>query len=239
MPGYVIHLTEANMILQQMPDWYSALCSEMNLNLSWKNEYLCGSVLPDAVPYSEKEHTHFWDKGDMDKVLITPHLQRFMSQHKRNLLDPLVLGYLAHLHLDLVFFRDYFPRYIRFVNADGADTLTEKNIHHVELVLQPQQISLSQLFSDRFLYGDYTKLNTLLIQKYGLPDMLCPERKDNPFEMNLANSVAIVKKELHRYLEESHTVTGEPRILEYAPLEAFMRQAAIWFWKFVEQNLKI
>lgn len=238
MPGYIIHLTEANMVLQQMPDWYRVLCSESGASGIHKDEYLCGSVLPDSVPRPQKKHTHFWADADMDKVLITPCLQEFLAQHGGNLTDPLVLGYFAHLHLDYVFFRDYFPRYIRFVNAAGDDTLTEQSIHHIEIVEQQRQISVRQLFSDGYLYGDYTKLNAQLIQIYGLPDLASPSRTDNPFGMDIVKSLTVATEELNQYLIESRTVSGEPQILKLPSLESFIQQAAIDFWQLVEQNIR-
>lgn len=51
MPGFIIHLTEAAMIMEHM---------EVQPDADWKQEFLLGNLLPDTRLGKDKAISHFW-----------------------------------------------------------------------------------------------------------------------------------------------------------------------------------
>lgn len=54
MPGFIIHLTEAAMIMEHM---------KKQPDSDWKQEFLLGNLLPDTRLGKDKAISHFWRGG--------------------------------------------------------------------------------------------------------------------------------------------------------------------------------
>ena len=116
----------------------------------------------------------------MDQIVIAPDLEAFMKQYSchlqkdpsmfssASLPDPLLCGYLAHLHLDQCFFGRYFDRCVEFIDENGTPQKQFQKIHAARIRKSQEVVSLEQFFSNEYLYGDYTKLNHYFIEQYKL-----------------------------------------------------------------------
>lgn len=174
MPGYIIHLAEAELILKKLQD------KNIHPAKEWKQQFQYGALLPDAVSGSGKKKSHFWREADMDQIVIAPDLEAFMKQYSchlqknpsmfscASLPDPLLCGYLAHLHLDQCFFGRYFDRCVEFIDENGTPQKQFQKIHAARIRKSQKVVSLEQFFSNEYLYGDYTKLNHYFVEKYKL-----------------------------------------------------------------------
>lgn len=174
MPGYIIHLAEAELILKKLQD------KNIHPAKEWKQQFQYGALLPDAVSGSGKKKSHFWREADMDQIVIAPDLEAFMKQYSchlqknpsmfscASLPDPLLCGYLAHLHLDQCFFGRYFDRCVEFIDENGTPQKQFQKIHAARIRKSQEVVSLEQFFSNEYLYGDYTKLNHYFVEKYQL-----------------------------------------------------------------------
>ena len=93
MPGYILHLTSARMLL----DLFSAddsLCSDCGM----QNDFYVGNLLPDAG--SSKPASHFYDPEYLDRMIVWPRPGEFRRKYREQLEDPLYLGYYYHLYID-------------------------------------------------------------------------------------------------------------------------------------------
>lgn len=174
MPGYIIHLAEAELILKKLRD------KNIHPAKEWKQQFQYGVLLPDAVSGSGKKKSHFWREADMDQIVIAPDLEAFLRQYSchlqknpyvfssTSLPEPLLCGYLAHLHLDQCFFGRYFDRYVEFIDENGTPQKQFQKIHAARIRKSQKVVSLEQFFSNEYLYGDYTKLNHYFVEKYNL-----------------------------------------------------------------------
>lgn len=235
MPGYIIHLTEAERVLNRMPQ---GLKQDIIDRKAWHDAFICGVLLPDAAGKRIKKQTHYWNERDMEDAIVVPDLELFLQRYCDSLRQPMVLGYLTHLHLDKVFFTEYFRRKVRFLDENGQETFERQKVHSAWHVEEQRRLSAAELFSQEWLYGDYTKLNTLLIGRHGL---LLPEKPlhlDNPFGMDTAKLMEQAFTEIVGYLEESKTTVDEPRLLSVDSLERFMDEAAEELWTLVGKNLE-
>ncbi len=174
MPGYILHLTEASLILDTLQKQHIS-CTEQ-----WSNAFLLGSLLPDTKRKKEKITSHFWNPKDLILQAIAPDLTLFLQQYGSTLHDPLMLGYLAHLHLDERFVHSYWPSMWEFLDDSFRTEKYQEHIRYAKLRKNDKLIPIRDFFSSSFYYGDYSRMNAYLLKKYQLtlpvfdPDLTCP-----------------------------------------------------------------
>lgn len=236
MPGYIIHLTEAECVLKKMPLGWQSKLPGGSISQAWYDAFLCGVLMPDAVGKKEKMQTHYWNVQNLNDAIIVPNLDLFLEQHGGELSQPVVLGYLTHLHLDKVFFTKYFHSKVLFLDENRKETFERQAVKYAWLKDECKELSPTELFSQDWLYGDYTKLNSLLIRRHGLtlPDQLLS--LDNPFGLDTASLMQRVYEAIDSYLAESKTA-GKPKLLSLNSLEQFMDYAAEDLWTLISAKL--
>lgn len=168
MPGYVIHLTEAEMIRRQLEKKGLGIAKDKK----WYNSFFYGALLPDASIKEYKAESHFWDKKLKDRIVMVPRLEVFQEKYENLFTDPVVGGYFAHLHLDYYFFTEYLMRMVVFLNAHGEKEEHLSQVREACIVKSGKCVSIQDFFSEKYLYGDYTKLNTYLIKAFDLNGMV-------------------------------------------------------------------
>ena len=115
MPGFILHLTAAQMLLKHLPSH-----PDFPYPISSVNDFLIGNLLPDAT--QQKESSHFRDPLYREKMMVFPDLTRFTAKYRSLLPDSSALGYYFHLYIDRKFFKDFIPQIVEFYNADGEIT---------------------------------------------------------------------------------------------------------------------
>lgn len=172
MPGYIIHLIEADMVLKRLIQSADYANEKKFMDKYWERIFLYGNLLPDTLSKEEKGISHFWKEKDAGKVVLVPDLQAFSEKYQVQLMNPaenpLLFGYFVHLHLDYCFFRDYFRSCVSFLDSEGIETEWLEAVDRVLVKKRNQLVSLQTFFSEEYLYGDYTSLNHVLIEKYKL-----------------------------------------------------------------------
>lgn len=165
MPGYIIHLVEAEIVLKKIEG--EGLAKDLK---QWSESYRWGNIVPDLVEKKEKVHTHFWNTNYDNNHISIPDIERFITKYNYQLSHckkyPDVFGYYSHLYLDKNFFNHYLKNYIDLFDYQNYQTQSFSNASYVKIVKSGEKISISQLFTNEYLYGDYTKLTQYLIKKY-------------------------------------------------------------------------
>lgn len=238
MPGYILHLTEAQFFIEAIS---SAIAKESYCNRitpEWSNAFLCGALLPDAV-LEDKSESHFWDKLIATPVFQIPNLEYFKQSYKVDLDNPLLCGYYVHLHLDFVFFKYFMPKYVRFFDENGKPTELSKYAHSVLLRKSGEIISLDKFFSESYLYGDYTKLNAMLISRYALkrPDYHAIER-ESCCDVSVAN-LEHVLEELDTFLATPVGSEMDTAVLAPDELIEFLKISAVQAVEYITERGKI
>lgn len=154
MPGFILHLLHGQKVLEKL---------EHNYSEEEQKQFMAGLLMPDSKKGIEKECSHFYSFSEKEKTLQIPDLQEFSVKYQSYMQNPFVAGYALHLYLDKVFFEDYFLRYVEFRDKNDKSTLFSAEICDAVLLKSGKRISLDQLYSDEYIYGDYTKLNQVLI----------------------------------------------------------------------------
>ena len=171
MPGYILHLTAARMYLDHLPSEDSLCCDPKQ-----QNDFFAGNLLPDSV--REKSRSHFRDPAYRDRMIEWPHPERFRRKYCDLMSDAGCRGYWFHLYIDQRFFRDYIPKVAEFLDESGAVTDRRDETAYVLVKKSGERITLSRYLSEEYYYGDYTRMNTWLAEKYHLPDTL--KTPENP-----------------------------------------------------------
>ena len=117
MPGYIIHLAEAELIIDRLlKEGNAALYTQ-----EWQERFRRGCLLPDGSQDKEKEETHFWNVKNTDELVRLPDLELFIHKYWWKLICrgkyPEVYGYFVHLCLDRMFFEKYLPERILMQDA--------------------------------------------------------------------------------------------------------------------------
>lgn len=76
MPGYVIHLTEAKIILDILKRKSQRKGKALN---QWQEDFFYGSLLPDAGGRIQKQNSHFWSEAEIGQIIMTPDIDRFLK----------------------------------------------------------------------------------------------------------------------------------------------------------------
>lgn len=202
MPGYIMHLVEAGMVLQKLEKQSGVQAGE-----SWRSQYLLGALLPDTRTGAEKQQSHFWRQEDLRKLARAPYLPLFLEKYGTHLSDPVVFGYLVHLHLDAFYVNTYWPSIFRLQNDAGEPEEGYEEVTRIWLMGQQQAVDRQVFFTKDWYYGDYSALNHYLIRKYQIQLPVYPP--EEPFAVELEEvqeaDLAGLLERLQQHLDE---VTG-------------------------------
>lgn len=229
MPGYIIHLSEAEMIL-------SALRKKgWSFDENYEDLFFLGALLPDTKIKREKVTSHFWREEDLDKLAIPPVLRAFEEKYKGRITGPVMLGYWAHLHLDELFVNEFWPSMMTFIGVDGKEKILKSEITSVWLKERKEMIPLEAFFTSEYYYGDYDRTNQLFYHRFNLhipkmhSEISCPVEEVQTSDLNR------VLGELSEMVGRDRTgdmelrVFSEERLVEF--LERTAQAAADNIWK--------
>lgn len=219
MPGYILHLTAARMYLDHLPS-----SDPLSRDADRQNDFFAGNLLPDSV--REKSRSHFRDPAYRDRMIEWPHPDRFLEKY-RDLMDNAgCRGYWFHLYIDRRFFRDYIPRVAEFYDEGGAVTDLRDRTVYVLVKKSGEMIPLPRYLSEEYYYGDYTRLNTWLAERYHLPDEL--ETPDNPgIEEVDYRGLSRVLEELRGYRKVPAEAAEYLKVFDREDLLRFLEAASI------------
>ena len=223
MPGFILHLLHGKLFLEQ----YGKTFSERE-----KSQFTIGLLMPDSnkIINCTLDNSHYYGTKQNGRILKFPDLNRFPYY---GLIDlPYVLGYLAHLYLDHFFFSDFFLRYVYFLDENDEKTLVKSAIKRVWLVQSNQYISVDELFSEQYLYGDYTMLNQFIVNKYNISPIDCVQ-VNNPIQEVDINNFESIRKSLNRYLSDSSGQTNT-RVFPLEALESTIERYAYGFGQWTD-----
>lgn len=224
MPGFILHLLHGKMFLDQ----YSTGFSDLE-----KKQFTMGLLMPDSNKAAKKwdnDNSHFLGSDQTGKILQYPNMNLFPYL---SLIDsPFVMGYAAHLYLDKMFFSDFFLRYVHFLDENGVKTLDEDSVKQVLLVKNNKYISVNDLFSERYLYGDYTMLNQFFIEKFKI-GQVDSEMITNPVTEVDINNFEAVRQSLAYFLSESSGRT-DTNVFPVEELEKSIERYAFGFGQWID-----
>ena len=220
MPSYVIHHIAGNKLL----DKYKVSDKQKGL-------FLLGNLIPDTIKtlgtetdpkrikqlrdkfykqiQQEKTATHFRRKEDFNKNVQLCYLEDFISKYGDLIDDPTVLGYYYHLFVDNYFFSTVFNDTFRCLDSNGCETELSADTKKYRIIKNEKILTPDIFWSHEGIYDDYTKMNKILLEKYGVSFDENELRCVLPFfknpgieEVDYAN-IETVFRETNGYIDES------------------------------------
>lgn len=225
MPGYVIHLAEAKLIVDKL----EKTMSNIKLKVTWREEFYYGALLPDAIEKSKKGLSHFWNKKDVKCITMVPDLDAFCKKYVGKRDDPVYWGYLLHLQLDRLFWEKFMKKNVEFIDKDGKETELLENVAGVKLKKNGKIIGVKEFFSEEYLYGDYTKLNDEFIRNY---DLIVPSYKDaieNVIEEADYKEMKNTLNKLKLFIGENKIADGQTKVIHFKEMNEFLKETAEQF----------
>lgn len=169
-----------------------AVCNEVNKVLNRnKRDILIGSIAPDIskIVGETKLKSHFLDgTGNQE-----PLLDKFVSKYLEHFDDDFVLGYYIHLYTDYLWFK-YF--------------MSEISTRSMIETLDGTKIYCSSDEFVKYIYNDYTNMNTLLLDKYDLDLKIF--YNEVPSFRNIIEEIPMQKLQL--LLDEAGLIIANSRI---------------------------
>lgn len=206
MPGFILHLTAAQMLLKHLPSH-----PDFPYPISSVNDFLIGNLLPDAT--QQKESSHFRDPLYREKMMVFPDLTRFTAKYRSLLPDSSALGYYFHLYIDRKFFKDFIPQVVEFYDKNGQITDIRDEVATVYIQKSQTSIPFSKYLTEEYYYGDYTRMNTYLVNQYKIPLDLNPEVVNSGIsEICYKKDVQEVLLQLHGFLAVSPEAVRELKV---------------------------
>lgn len=224
MPGYIIHLTEAGMINQ--------ILKEQNIveySAEWEKSFFYGALLPDAVKKGKKGISHFWKEISSNQITNVPDMDTFLRKYRVSKQEPLKLGYLAHLHLDKVFWQEYIRQNVSFLDSNESVTDCIYGFKYVFINKMQKCVMPEMFFSEKYLYGDYTKLNYVLMRKYQLQIPVFDQKYSGMIKEADNYEMKNLLQKLNRYLMKEDYDDCDLKVFKQKDLERFLKDTAVSF----------
>ncbi len=223
MPGFVMHLVEGKQILRQLEE-------KMPLTEDWRHRFMTGTLLPDTKLLKEKRFSHFWNPKDYPLLAKAPDLDLFREKYGGRLEDPIVLGYLAHLHLDRYYLRHFWPRFMVFYGAEGEEEAVSEKITQVKILRTGACVPVEDFFSERHYYREYSLLNGYFIDKYRVEMPDWHRIKENPVEEVHLEDMAMISEGLARLVRQCRKEDADKvEIFDLAAIEEMLSECACLF----------
>ena len=187
MASFVIHTIAAECFLKKLEDDYG-----VKLSKEEKDEFLMANLIPDSSRLGsiskdasalerqqhrmkiqdEKIATHFRNIDDQDLCIQVPDLDKFVEKYGDELADSKsYLGYLFHLYTDKTFFEDLFTKTFDTLDENNEPTIYNSKTCSMLVKKNNKIYTVSEFWdgkSSQSIYHDYTVMNRILLEHFGL-----------------------------------------------------------------------
>ena len=218
MPGFILHMTAASLLMEQLETHPVSTRS-----IRSANDFLIGNLIPDAT--DNKDRTHFRNPVYKEKMMIYPDLHKFLDKYQNLLTNDSCLGYFFHLYIDRRFFKDYIPEVVEFYDSNGEITDIKSEVAKVLVRKTGVWIPGNEYLTEKYYYGDYTKMNTYLAQRFHLVFDLNPEVKNPGIEEVDYPAVKEVLASLKGYMNVPASAVKELTVFDVEDLIDFLHEA--------------
>ena len=157
MPGYVMHLAMAEMIIK-----------ELNItDRSFVDSFRVGCIIPDTIQRTKKQKSHYWSEEMVKHFARVPDVTAFAGEYGQRISEPYIFGYYCHLYLDKIYMDRYWTKHFTFLDTAGNPAVYYDDVDKV-LLDNHELYNRTDFFSNQYYYGDYDKINAYFVNRYKL-----------------------------------------------------------------------
>lgn len=223
MPGFILHMTAARMLFEKLKN--TSACPL--LTVIDHNAFQVGNLIPDSV--TDKTYSHFRHPARNEKLMVYPDLDLFLYKYRSLLSDSSCLGYYFHLYIDRVYAKDYIPQIVTFYDANGQEASNRKDITHALIKRTSELVPIKTIFSDEYYYGDFTKMNTYLMNRFHLSTNIISDVINPGIEEVNYNDITKIQKQLQNYLDVSEAAVNDLKVFDIEDLLLFLEHSVELF----------
>lgn len=223
MPGFILHMAAARMLFDK---WEKARSSSERTFIDC-NSFQVGTLIPDSV--TDKTFSHFRHPDRSKKLIVYPDLDLFLKKYRQLLSDNSCLGYYFHLYIDRVYAKDYIPQIVTFYDASGQEASDRKDITHALIKRTSELVPIKTIFSDEYYYGDFTKMNTYLMNRFHLSTDIINDVVNPGIEEVNYNDITKIQKQLQNYLDVSEAAVNDLKVFDIEDLLLFLEHSVELF----------
>ena len=154
--------------------------------------------------------------------MVYPDLDLFLTRYKHLLDDSSCLGYYFHLFVDRIYAKDYIPQIVTFYDKNGQEASNRADITHALIKRTDELVPIKKFFSDEYYYGDFTKLNTYLINRFQLLIDLCDTVENPGIEEVDYSDISAIENQLKGYLDVPEDAVKQLKVFEAEHLMGFL-----------------
>ena len=229
MPGFILHLTAAQMLLEMLPKQ-----CVLSREKKEQNDFLAGTLLPDAP--KDKRISHFRNSNCFGKILEYPDLELFLEKYHSMIQNSLCMGYYFHLYVDQRFFQEYLPKVVTYLDKDGRPSMEKKDVVQVKIRKNGKMPGIMEFCSEDYYYGDYTKMNTYLVKRYHIPMELNTHLVNPGIDEVDVGDLSMILEKLRGYLDVPEEQVHEVNVFDVEDLLEFLRKITK---EFIEKNFSL
>ena len=197
-----------------------------------QNAFGVGNLIPDSV--SDKTFSHFRHPSRNEKLMVYPDMDLFLNKYQHLLPDSSCLGYYFHLYVDRIYAKDYIPQIVSFYDENGQEASDRADITHALIKRTDELVPIKRFFSDEYYYGDFTKLNTYLINRFDLSTSLGKSIENPGIEEVDYTDIAAIEAKLQEYLEVPENAVNTLKVFEAEHLIGFLKRLVDEFVKLID-----
>lgn len=216
MPGFILHITTAKILFEKY---------EINVD---RSAFEVGNLIPDSV--SDKTFSHFRNPERNEKLMVYPDLELFLNKYQHLLQDSSCLGYYFHLFVDRIYAKDYIPQIVTFYDKNGKEASDREDITYALIKRTGELVPIKRFFSDEYYYGDFTKLNTYLMNRFQLSIDLCDTVENPGIEEVIYTDIKKIEKQLQEYLVIPEAAVNRLNVFEPEHLIKFLERVVDEFF---------
>lgn len=216
MPGFILHITTAKILFEKY---------EINVD---RSAFEVGNLIPDSV--SDKTFSHFRNPERNEKLMVYPDLELFLNKYQHLLQDSSCLGYYFHLFVDRIYAKDYIPQIVTFYDKNGHEASNRADITHALIKRTGELVPIKRFFSDEYYYGDFTKLNTYLMNRFQLSIDLSDPVENPGIEEVVYTDIKKIEKQLQEYLVIPEAAVNRLNVFEPEHLIKFLERVVDEFF---------
>lgn len=227
MPSYILHLTEASMVLKHLKK-----TGAFPISSEWEDRFLYGALLPDSVSRAEKQTSHFRSENANGGYFKTPDLDKFLQRYPEAIKhvseNPLLFGYYVHLHLDYKYYTEYVDQFLTAYDKAGRITRHIPDMDYAVVKKTGEKLPFMKIFTDEYLYGDYTRISSYFIEKFQLKIPFYQQEIVDEIRLPEVETgdMGMVLEGLMGYIEESQKANEELKVLDAGDVAKYMQKVA-------------
>lgn len=168
--------------------------------------------------------------------VYSPHLEYDKYKvivHKPDFQKPYNIGIAAHIFLDSLYESEFLVEHVNFINEQNFPAKSQNDAKLVHIKKSDEFVPVEKFFSMKYLYGDFSRMTTYIIQKYYMKPIIYAETIDKIKEQQ----ASCIDAALEAYIRKATIPETEMSVFEKDDFCSFIFESAERFADMYSSNI--